>query len=47
MNDLQNHIESALQAGDWDRLGQEAATWIGAVETAGERRIPVHILRLM
>ena len=37
MNDLQHLIESALQAGDWDRLGQEAATWIGAAETAGEK----------
>ena len=37
MNTHQNQIETALLAGDWDRFGYEAAAWVRAVETAGEK----------
>ena len=37
MNQPLNQIETALIAGDWDRLGYEAGTWVRALETADEK----------
>jgi tetratricopeptide (TPR) repeat protein len=35
--DYQEQIESALLAGDWERLARDAAGWARAVESAGTR----------
>lgn len=37
MNQPLVKIETALLAGDWDRLGYEAGVWVRAIEEAGEK----------
>ncbi|MDR4473569.1 MAG: tetratricopeptide repeat protein [Nitrospira sp.] len=37
MNQPLVKIETALLAGDWDRLGYEAGAWVRAIEEAGEK----------
>ncbi len=37
MTTFQDQIESAFVAGEWERLGREAAAWAQAVEAAAER----------
>ena len=37
MNQPLHQIETALLAGDWDRLGYEAGACVRALEAAGEK----------